>query len=146
MIDKPPFLMSNDTNDRHMEAARTLIDVASIPAINHPTAESIDFGKVKFHDVLLTDDPTNIVSSNNKNVKTKLQSIMSIAIDKINTAQIRNAAKSLGIKGCRKLKKLTSVHESLNGFQMKPMHLSFVVAPKMSHHRAPLALSIVDLT
>ena len=106
MTDTPPSLTSNAANIQHMEAARTLIDVASIPAINHPTAESIDFGKVKFHDVLLTDDPTNIVSSNNKNVKTKLQSIMNIAIDKINTAQIRNAAKSLGIKGCRKLKKI----------------------------------------
>ena len=84
MTNTPPSLMSNAVNTQHMEAARTLIDVASIPAFNHPTVDSIDFGKVKFHDVLLTDDHTNIVSNNNKNVKTKLQSIINIAIDKIN--------------------------------------------------------------
>ena len=102
MTDTPPSLTSDTINTQLVVATREVIDVASIPATNGPSAESIDFGKVKFHDVFETNDPINIVSSNNKNVKTKLQSIMGIAIDKINTAQIRNAAKSLGIKGYRK--------------------------------------------
>ena len=49
-------------NTQLVVATREMIDLASIPATNHPTVEAIDFSEVNFYNVVVINDLTNIVS------------------------------------------------------------------------------------
>ena len=81
---------------------REVIDVVSIPATSLPTKDSVDFKTVKFKDIVITDESSNMVSSNNKKSTTKLQSVLRIPIVDINNPENKSIAKALGISGCRK--------------------------------------------
>lgn len=88
---------------------REVIDVSSIPINIVPiptTVDTVNFKETKFNDVIITDESTNPLSANKKSVTTRLKSILLVPIANVRNADLRFVAKSIGIKGMSRTKKL----------------------------------------
>ena len=108
---------------------REVIDVASIPTTTEPSPDKTDFKKAKFNDIVLADEPTT-VANNNKNLKTKLQSVMGISVLKLSTDHVRATAKALGIKDIRKAKKFDVCQRIVEWVSDKSNEIVDVTSPK----------------
>ena len=85
---------------------REVINIATIPATSLTMKDPPDFKKVTFKDVILTEESSNMVSSNNKRLTTRLKSVLGIPTVDISNLQVKVIAKNLGIKGCGASKKV----------------------------------------
>ena len=100
---------------------REVIDVASTPTTTEPSPDETDLKKAKFNDIVLADEPTT-VANNNKNLKTKLQSVMGISVLKLSTDHVRATAKALGIKDIRKAKKFDVCQRAVHNAHTSSTH------------------------
>ena len=68
-------------------------------------SEANDYDNIKFKDVIITDEATNLVS-NRSSASTRLKSITGVAVTLLSTDKLRIIATKLGVKGSRKSKKI----------------------------------------
>jgi len=125
---------STNSQPQPVAPARAFVDVGSITSTdtgtsgtsenveNVPSA-SPDFKNVKFKDVIVSNEKTNIVSNNFKKTMTQLYSVMGISTVDITNPQMKVIAKGLGIRNSRTFKKnelceeiVTWVADPLNEF------------------------------
>ena len=108
-----PMDTSTNSQPQPVAPARAFVDVGSITSTdtgtsgtseNVPSA-SPDFKNVKFKDVIVSDEKTNIVSNNFKKTMTQLYSVMGISTVDITNPQMKVIAKGLGIRNSRTFKK-----------------------------------------
>ena len=129
-----PMDTSTNSQPQPVAPARAFVDVGSITSTdtgtsgtsenveNVPSA-SPDFKNVKFKDVIVSNEKTNIVSNNFKKTMTQLYSVMGISTVDITNPQMKVIAKGLGIRNSRTFKKnelceeiVTWVSDPLNEF------------------------------
>ena len=84
-----------------------VVDVSSIPTgtilidqLDIPS-EANDYDNIKFKDVIITDEATNL-ASNRSSSSTRLKSIMGVPVVLLSTDKLRLIAGKLGVKGHRK--------------------------------------------
>ena len=114
---EPSSLTPTDTSTNRqpqpVALTREFIDVGSITSTDtgisgtskDVPSDSPDFKNVKFKDVIVSDEKSNIVSNNRKKAMIQLYSIMGICTVDITNPQIKVIAKALGIKSSRTFKK-----------------------------------------
>ena len=116
--------------------------MGAIPSTSLVTKESVDFKKVKFKDIIILEESSNMVSLNNKRLTTRLHSILGIPTIDISNPDIKVIAKSLDIKGCRLSKKLKFALKLSSGCQWNSMKLLKQVAPKQASKKAPASSTV----
>ena len=113
---EPSSLTPTDTSTNRqpqpVALTREFIDVGSITSTDtgiSGTSEDVpsgspDFKNVKFKDVIVSDEKSNIVSKNSNKSMTQLHSVMGICSVDITNPQLKVIAKALGIRNSQRLK------------------------------------------